>query len=42
VDVVGTGEYERTNVTAVDANGTELATADVRIADSHAKLRRVE
>jgi len=37
VDVVGTGEYERTNVTAVDANGTELATADVRIADSHAK-----
>lgn len=37
VDVVGTGEYDRTNVTAVDANGTELATVDVRIADTYRK-----
>lgn len=37
IDVVGTGEYDRTNVTAVDANGTELASVDARIADTHTK-----
>ena len=37
VQVVGTGEYNRTTVTAVDDNGTRLATVDVRIADTHAK-----
>ncbi len=31
------GEYERTTVTVVDENGTELATVDVRIADTYAK-----
>ncbi|WP_159904531.1 DUF192 domain-containing protein [Salinirussus salinus] len=29
--------YERTTVTAYDANGTELATVDVRVADTSAK-----
>ena len=32
-----TGEYERTTVTAYDANGTELATVDVRVADTYPK-----
>ncbi|WP_246308086.1 DUF192 domain-containing protein [Halorarum salinum] len=32
-----TGEYERTTVTAVDANGTELATVDMRVADTYSK-----
>jgi uncharacterized membrane protein (UPF0127 family) len=31
------GEYNRTTVTASDANGTELATVEVRIADTTAK-----
>jgi uncharacterized membrane protein (UPF0127 family) len=29
--------YERTTVTAYDANGTQLATVDVRVADTRAK-----
>lgn len=31
------GEYERTTVTAVDTNGTELATVEVRVADTYEK-----
>ena len=37
VDVVGTGEYNRTTVTAVDDNGTKLETVDARIADTTTK-----
>lgn len=33
------GEYERTTVTIVDDNGTELATVDVQVADSRDKRR---
>jgi len=33
------GSYERTTVTAYDANGTELATVDVRVADTDTKRR---
>lgn len=33
------GEYEWTTVTIEDANGTQLATVDVRIADTTAKRR---
>lgn len=31
------GEYERTTVTVVDEGGTELGTADVRVADTYSK-----
>lgn len=37
--LVSTGEYDRATVRAVDANGTDLATVDVRIADTHDKRR---
>jgi len=37
--LVSTGEYDEATVTAVDANGTELATVDVRIADTQSKQR---
>ncbi len=33
------GEYDRTTVTLVDDNGTDLATVDVRIADTRDKRR---
>ena len=33
------GTYERTTVTASNANGTELATVDVRVADTQTKRR---
>jgi uncharacterized membrane protein (UPF0127 family) len=36
---VDPGEYDRTTVSAVDQNGTELATVDVRVADTRAKRR---
>lgn len=36
---VDPGEYERTNVTVYGANGEELATVDVRIADTQDKRR---
>ena len=35
--LVPVGEYDTTTVTAVDADGTELATVDVRIADTDKK-----
>lgn len=37
--LVSTGEYDRATVTAVDANGTQLATVDVRLAESAAQQR---
>ncbi|MFT4948901.1 MAG: uncharacterized membrane protein (UPF0127 family) [Natronomonas sp.] len=33
------GSYERTTVTATDANGTALATVEVRVADTQTKRR---
>jgi uncharacterized membrane protein (UPF0127 family) len=39
VGLLDPGEYDRTTVTAVDANGTELATVEVRIADTRDKRR---
>ena len=35
--LLATGGYERTTVTAYDANGTRLATVDVRVADTFPK-----
>jgi len=37
--LVSTGSYGNATVTAVDANGTDLATVDVRIADTENKQR---
>ncbi len=37
--LIDPGEYERTNVTIHDADGTQLATVDVRIADTQDKRR---
>jgi hypothetical protein len=37
--LVSPGEYETATVTAVDANGSRLATVDVRIADTDEKRR---
>jgi uncharacterized membrane protein (UPF0127 family) len=37
--LIDPGEYERTNVTVHDADGTQLATVDVRIADTRDKRR---
>ncbi|MEF8776989.1 MAG: DUF192 domain-containing protein [Haloarculaceae archaeon] len=37
--LVSTGEYDQATVRAVDANGSELATVDVRIADTQDKRR---
>ncbi|WP_435063010.1 DUF192 domain-containing protein [Halobaculum sp. EA56] len=36
-DAANDGEYDRTTVTAYDEDGTELATVEVRVADTYSK-----